>query len=343
MGKRPGSYDRQLVIPSPGILRSLRVSRPDLVIVQELLGYAMYLALFRRHLPSTRLLLLLESDPIRQMAHRGNRWVRMVRRWAVHRMDWCLTNNESGKNYLIQELGFPAERIVARPYLVSQPPQSAQPDMSAPDEVPASLPAAVRRDLGKTIFLTVGQLIERKGIRQWIEAVAALEDPLCHDARFWIIGDGAMRQELEQLTVSRGLQPFVRFLGPIPYEQLAWYYRTADCFVMPTLDDYRALVGFEALSHGLPLLHSCHDGAARELVVDGENGYVIDPRDARAFAGRMGDLLRRRDDLPAMGRASRRRAEQHFTPQRAVDNLTSAIVQVLTHADLHEAGQTCAS
>ncbi len=98
---------------------------------------------------------------------------------------------------------------------------------------------------------------------------------------------------------------------------------------MPTLDDYRALVGFEALSYGLPLLHSRYDGAAKELVVEGKNGYIIDPRHATDFATRIGDMLHRRDELPAMGQVSARRAAQHFTLPRAVDNLSSAITQVL--------------
>ncbi len=187
LGQRRGSYDRQIVIPSPGILRSLRQSRPDLVIVQELLAYAVYLALFRNHLASTKLLLLLESDPIRGIPQRQNRWVRMVRHWAARRMDWCLTNNDSGKAYLTQELGFPADRILVRPYLVSQPPHTSA------DASPQALPAAARQDLGKTIFLCVGQLIERKGIRQLLDAVATLDDDVRRDTRFWIIGDGVLR------------------------------------------------------------------------------------------------------------------------------------------------------
>jgi glycosyltransferase involved in cell wall biosynthesis len=306
------------------------------VIVQELLAYAVYLALYRNRLASTRLLLLLESDPIRQIPQRNNRWVRMVRRWAAQRMDWCLTNNESGKDYLTRELGFPSHRILVKPYLVSQPPE---PLLKA-DSV--ALPVAAQQDLGKTIFLCVGQLIERKGIRQLIEAVAALEVDLRRDARFWIIGDGVLRSELERLAARLGLQEVVRFLGPVRYDHLSLFYRMANCFVMPTLDDYRALVGFEALSHGLPLLHSRYDGAATELVVEGENGYIIDPRNAVEFAMRIGDMHRRRDDLPAMGQASARRARDHFTLQRAVENLSSAIAQVLANTNHRQTGSSCA-
>jgi glycosyltransferase involved in cell wall biosynthesis len=336
LGKRRGSYDRQIVIPAPGILVSLKRSRPDLVIVQELLAYAIYLACFRDLLPDTRLLLLLESDPIRQIPRRKQRWVGWLRRWAVRRMDWCLTNNDSGRDYLTRELGFPPHRVLVQPYLVSQPPGVAHAtDLSG-------LPAVAQEDLGKPIFLSVGQLIERKGIRQLIEAVSRLAPDLRREARVWVVGDGALRGPLQQLVAQMGLQEQFRFWGAVPYDQLSQYYRAANCFVMPTLDDYRALVGFEALAYGLPLLHSRYDGAAPELIVEGANGYIVDPRNPAEFAARLAEMLRRRDEWPGMGQVSARRAAEHFTVARAVDNLSAAIARVLADGTCREPERPCA-
>ncbi len=327
LGQRAGSYERQIVLPSPLVLRRLRQFPPDLIIVQEVLAYAIYLAILRPFFRSSKILLLLESDPIRDVPSRRNRWVRRIRRFAARRMDWCLTNNESGQAYLEKELGFPSNRIIVKPYLISQPPRvAADKEASVLD---SHLPEIARTDRGKTVFLYVGQLVERKGIRQLVEAVSALPQATLKDARFWLVGDGTQRMELEQLVAKRNLQSYVRFLGPQPYDQLAAFYRSASCFVMPTLDDYRALVGFEAISYGLPLLHSRYDGAASELIVEGKNGYVVDPRNTADFSDAMRRMVARRDELPMMGQYSADRSAAYFTLQHAVDNLSSAIGQVL--------------
>lgn len=323
LGRRQNSYDRQLVVPAPGILRRLRATRPDLIVVQELLAYAIYVAVCRRWLPNSRVLLLLESDPIRGISARRHAAVSWIRRFAARRMDWCLTNNDSGRQYLLNELQFPEQRILVKPYLVSEPPATladgdAQLCWSA-------FPESLRGDRDKTIFLYVGQLIPRKGVRQLMDAIAQMKDHHRERARFWLVGDGSQRQELEERMQQAGLANYVRFVGSVAYENLARFYRAASCFVMPTLDDYRALVGFEALRYGLPLLHSRYDGAVAELVLPGINGEVIDPYDPQEFGCAMGRMIDNAAEMPRMGAASAARAQESFTVKAAVDNLCFAI------------------
>jgi glycosyltransferase involved in cell wall biosynthesis len=53
---------------------------------------------------------------------------------------------------------------------------------------------------------------------------------------------------------------------------------------MPTHQDYRALVGFEALAFGLPIIHSRGDGAADEVVDEGRNGFTFPAGDVQAIS-----------------------------------------------------------
>ena len=90
---------------------------------------------------------------------------------------------------------------------------------------------------------------------------------------------------------------------------------TADVFVLPTRQDTYAAVVHEAACLGLPMLVSRHAGAADALVRDGENGFVVDPADARDFAQRMRFLLDARLRL-RMGAVSREVGEEFSAHRR---------------------------
>lgn len=67
----------------------------------------------------------------------------------------------------------------------------------------------------------------------------------------------------------------------------------------------------EAMAAGLPVIATDIRGC-REEVIDGETGRLVAPRDARALAGALGDLMRDADLRRRMGEAGRRRAEAEF-------------------------------
>lgn len=324
LGPRPGSYERQLVFASPRILSLIRGVRPDVIVVMEFLSYALYLALFRRFLGKTKILLLLESDPIRGIASRRKFWTRSMRRFIAARMDLFLTNNEAGGAYLVDELGVARSRIMVHPFLVSAPETADDSPPEASTVQGSDLPEQVRGDLGETVFLYVGQLIERKGVEQWLDAIRRIQPELRERARFWLLGDGPLRSHLEQKIRDGDLASCVRLLGLQPYECLGLFYRAADVFVMPTLDDYRALVGFEAISFGLPLLHSVYDGAVSELVQNDVNGFAINPRDPDELAARMEWMIENPRRVQEMGTESARLAKR-FTLPAAVEGLCKAI------------------
>jgi glycosyltransferase involved in cell wall biosynthesis len=227
-----------------------------------------------------------------------------------------LTNNEAGRRYVLEHLSVPAERILCRPYVVSE-------GASVETDVAAFSPRAELGDVDKLVFLSVGQVIERKGIPQLVEAAAKLTESQRDKCRFWIVGDGPQRATMETKIRQHGLAGIVRLLGRQPYETLGAYYRNADVFVMPTLDDYRALAGFEALAYGLPLLHSCHDGAVGEVTHEGRNGFIVDPRDTTSLVERIQWFFDHQDELSSFGEYSHSLSQQ-FTVEIAVRSLIEA-------------------
>jgi len=117
-------------------------------------------------------------------------------------------------------------------------------------------------------------------------------------------------------------------VGFIPYEKLPELYRNADAFIFPTIWDYRALVGFEAISVGLPLLYSKWDGAAQEVVKEGKNGFIIDPHDIKSFASRIAWFIDNKDKLHLFKEESEKIA-LNFTFDKAAYNLVESCKQCL--------------
>lgn len=126
-----------------------------------------------------------------------------------------------------------------------------------------------------TVFLFAGAPIVRKGFDLLLEAFARVfaAEP---SAVLRSVGPRGGEAEREGIT----------FVGPVTQAQLAAEMSRADCLVLPSRNDSYGMVVAEALAAGLPVVVSCMVGAA-ELVVPGENGWVVKAGDAGALRDRL--------------------------------------------------------
>ncbi len=162
------------------------------------------------------------------------------------------------------------------------------------------------------IILTVGRLIERKGVDLTLKALALLKQPY----RYIVVGDGPYRQNLLQLTQQLGLTDKVIFAGQVSDDELDNYYRQASIFVMPArqiTDDVEGfgLVFLEAGRYGLPVIGGQSGGQA-DAVVDGQTGYLVDPHDPVELAEKIKLLLNDETLARQMGAAGQARVKKNF-------------------------------
>ena len=303
-----------LILPSG--LADLVRWKPDILIVQEFSMLSCYALLAKLLLPKCKLLLVVECAP-----RTGGSWLMettrlFYRRLIVKSADTLLTNNTLGAKYLTERLKVNGQNIVCKPYLVSDLTQNA-------GHLPRKPESREGMNQGQIRFLYVGQLFEQKGVHRALESFAMLGPEYLGRFRFDIVGDGPYRAVLERLATDAGLGKHVFFHGRRPYETLPAYYQSADAFVFPTLNDYRALVPFEALCFGLPILGSIHDGGVVETVKEGVNGFSFDPQEPRQLAS----ILRRLLDNPEMLEPFSRESfeiSRNYSLSSAVDALKSA-------------------
>jgi phosphatidyl-myo-inositol dimannoside synthase len=129
-----------------------------------------------------------------------------------------------------------------------------------------------------------------------------------------IVGDGDDRARLEQKAAALGLRDQVAFLGPIGEDALQREYAHCTAFVMPSRDEGFGFVFVEAMRAGRACVGS--RGAASELIVDGETGWLVEPGDNAQLLQAVVRVLRDRVAADAMGARGRTRFLQQFTEER---------------------------
>ena len=152
---------------------------------------------------------------------------------------------------------------------------------------------------GKTVFLFSGQLIERKGVDLLIRAFADLARST-HDVALLILGEGPLRARLEA-SLPPDLKTRVHFAGHVEQEALPPCFHASQVFVFPTRHDGWGVVINEACAAGLPVISTDAAGAARDLVADGQNGFIVPRDDGNQLADRMRFFVSHTDQIPVFG------------------------------------------
>lgn len=152
------------------------------------------------------------------------------------------------------------------------------------------------------VLITVGALVERKGFHRVIDCLPALmaRHP---DLYYLIVGgaspEGDMESELRAQVTRLGLGDRVRFLGPVPPEDLKWPLSAADVFVLATRNEGWANVILEAMACGLPVV-ATDVGGNREVVARDALGSIAPFGDQAALTQALDAALARDWDRQAI-------------------------------------------
>lgn len=128
-------------------------------------------------------------------------------------------------------------------------------------------------------------------------------------ARLLVVGDGELRGELEAEVIELGVQGEVIFLGD--RSDVPDLLGIMDVFVLSSYTEGLAMTLLEAMAAGLPIV-ATRVGGNTEAVVDGQTGFIVPPRDERALAGAVLELLEDKERAREMGRMGRARAVEKF-------------------------------
>jgi glycosyltransferase involved in cell wall biosynthesis len=179
-------------------------------------------------------------------------------------------------------------------------------------------------DAGTPVALYVGRIAPEKNLDLAVQAFRAAQQKQPALRYVWV-GDGPARAALQ------AAHPDFVFAGMQRGEALARHIASADLFPFPSLSETFGNVILEALACGLPVV-AYHEGAAREHLRDGYNGYRIVPGDADAFIAATVRLA----GNPALIRHMGRRAHEgmaRLSPERVIREFETLLRELAEERD----------
>lgn len=162
------------------------------------------------------------------------------------------------------------------------------------------------------LFCTVSRLAKEKNLEFQLAGLACLKRMLKKQGktfRHLMIGDGPDRENIERRIRALGLTGEVRLIGNVENREIKNYQAASDLFLFTSKSETQGIVLLEAMAVGNPVIAVDASGV-RDIVVDGENGYLTDEDDCK-WAGRIAALLSDETLRKKMGQAAGRTAEEY--------------------------------
>lgn len=180
----------------------------------------------------------------------------------------------------------------------------------------------------KGLILYVGTLIRKKGVLE-LPGIFNLVRQQYPEARLILIGGDARDIETQSNSTWELLRKKfdpedlkkVTYLGAIAYQEVQNHIKKAQLCVFPTFAETLGMVTIESMALQKPVVNS-NMGWSKELIVDGESGFLVDPKDAVLFAEKIVALIRDPVLSQSIGKEARIRVEKLFDiEQIALENI----------------------
>ncbi|MEQ1625941.1 MAG: glycosyltransferase family 4 protein [Nitrospira sp.] len=230
-----------------------------------------------------------------------------IERWVAGWTDLIMVDTESVRmDGLRQRIVQDASRIVTVPMGVDL--TRFSPSLGGPGTLRDAL------GLGRQALVvgTVARLVPDKGLECFLRMAAIIRAERA-DVKFLIVGEGPLRQSLEQMAELIGIGPDVVFAGH--RTDIPELMQAMDLFVLPTRREGFGVVFAEAMAMGKATVGS-DIGPIAEVLEDGVTGYLAPADNPEAFAARTLELLNDNAKRRTFGEAGRRRVEQLFSQSR---------------------------
>lgn len=290
------------------LLRLLVQNRPDVLLTVDSPHAVVYAALAKRLRLVRRLVIAVHSfgklQRSRQMA--------IARRMASGVTDVLIALSEKHRRFLIEEEKWQAQEVTVIPNGV---------DLGYFTPGGYNLREAWGLTGETCGFGIVAGLRTEKNLFRFLRVAEHVLSVLSN-ARAFIVGEGELRDELQTFRHRMRHASQVIFTGVMQDIPAVW--RTLDVAVLTSDREVLPMTLIEAAACGVPAV-STDVGAVRDIVLDGETGFVVPVDDEVLLAERILYLLQHPDERKPMGERARQHAEAHFSLQKMVDRYAQVL------------------
>lgn len=172
---------------------------------------------------------------------------------------------------------------------------------------------------GYTLIGNIGRLSEQKGMEYFIYA-ASKTHKINSKVKFIIVGEGEDKEKLKELVRQKRIEEYVMFLGY--RSDIQNVISQMDFIVLSSLWEGLPLTPIEAFSVGKTVIATNVDGTP-EIVQDGENGYLVEPKDVDGLAKKMEYLSKDVNKRKELAKKAKKRYEEQFSFDQLVQKYVS--------------------
>jgi len=296
----------------PSMITSLLKEEADIIHAHGYYYFPAYLAALARHITGIPLVLTTHSGPESRMPSLRKLYNQTVGKFCLKTTDQIISLTRRGAEYLTS-IGARSEKISVIPNGVDTNLFSRRTDGYSFRE---------KYGIIGNVILFVGRLSKVKGLNYLIDAMPEILNEV-PDAILLIIGpDFGLKTELRRRAKQLYIEKKVLFTGTLSGAELVDSYAASDVFVLPSIAESFGIVLLEAMAMGKPVI-ATDIGAARDLIQNGVNGFIIKPRRPDQIAKAVISLIKNRNLATKMGDINRKIASEY-----SWDNITQAISQV---------------
>jgi glycosyltransferase involved in cell wall biosynthesis len=182
------------------------------------------------------------------------------------------------------------------------------------------------------VVLYLGRVVEYKGLDLLIQAMATLPPST---AMLIVVGDGDFLPYCKRLCADLGMQNRIRFLGECGADDTGRYYAMADLFVLPAKFVNDTPVGYEAwgftineaMAMKLPVIATKAVGAAHDLIIDGETGWMCEANDVEDLSRALSHALNSPENLHRIGK----KGHELLTQRCSYEENLAAVIRAIAH------------
>lgn len=145
----------------------------------------------------------------------------------------------------------------------------------------------------KLIFIFAGSVMYRKGIQYLLPAFSRLN---LKNAELWVIG--AIHNEMNAFVNDHRHSSNISFLNPENYIEYSKVIRKGHVFVFPSIEEGSAMVTYEAMASGLPIITTFNSGSVAR---DGLDGFIVPIRDIDALSEKILEFYNNHNKIKTMG------------------------------------------
>jgi glycosyltransferase involved in cell wall biosynthesis len=149
--------------------------------------------------------------------------------------------------------------------------------------------------------------------------------------KFLIIGDGEMRPWLEDYTKKLGIGQSIIFTGW--RKELTSVYADLDIVALTSLNEGTPVSLIEAMASAKPVI-STMVGGVKDMVTDGENGFLTASDDAGTFSRKLSDLIEDEGKRRAFGARGRELAREKYSKERLVKDIEALYEECLKNREV---------